>query len=103
MVNVGIYPGDLLVVDLTDSVRQQKLLQLVPVEEVWGIGRRLAQQLNQMGIHTAWHCTSNPSGREVTPTAAILPFSAGLCTHQPLCSSGTLLQQYRSGSTDPGK
>lgn len=42
------------VVDLTDPVRLQKLLQLVPVEEVWGIGRRLAKQLNQMGIHTAW-------------------------------------------------
>ncbi|MFD1007954.1 translesion error-prone DNA polymerase V subunit UmuC [Oceanisphaera ostreae] len=42
------------VVDLTDPVRQRKLLQLVPVEEVWGIGRRLAKQLNQMGIHTAW-------------------------------------------------
>ncbi|ART83177.1 DNA polymerase V subunit UmuC [Oceanisphaera profunda] len=42
------------VVDLTNPVRQKKLLQLVPVEEVWGIGRRLAKQLNAMGIHTAW-------------------------------------------------
>lgn len=43
--------------ELTDPLRQQKLLQLVPVGEVWGIGCRLAKQLNQMGIHTAWQLT----------------------------------------------
>lgn len=70
MVGVGIAPTKTLaklanyaakrwpatggVVDLRDPIRQQKLLQLVPVEEVWGIGRRLARQLNEMGIRTAW-------------------------------------------------
>lgn len=42
------------VVDLSDPLRQKKLLQLVAVEEVWGIGRRLAKQLNDLGIHSAW-------------------------------------------------
>ncbi|MBF1995177.1 translesion error-prone DNA polymerase V subunit UmuC [Serratia symbiotica] len=41
------------VVDLSEPARQRKLLALIPVEEVWGIGRRLARQLQAMGIHTA--------------------------------------------------
>lgn len=41
------------VVDLSDPARQRKLLALTPVEEVWGVGRRLARQLRAMGIHTA--------------------------------------------------
>lgn len=41
------------VVDLSDPARQRKLLALLPVEEVWGVGRRLTRQLQAMGIHTA--------------------------------------------------
>lgn len=41
------------VVDLSDPARQRKLLALLPVEEVWGVGRRLTSQLQAMGIHTA--------------------------------------------------
>lgn len=41
------------VVDLSDPMRQRKLLALLPVEEVWGVGRRLTRQLQAMGIHTA--------------------------------------------------
>lgn len=41
------------VVDLSASARQQKLLARVPVEEVWGVGRRIAKKLNAMGITTA--------------------------------------------------
>lgn len=41
------------VVDLTRRERQRKLLALVPVEDVWGIGRRLAPRLNALGIDTA--------------------------------------------------
>lgn len=42
------------VVDLTDPARQEKLLRLAPVDEVWGIGRRLASRLQTLGIYTAW-------------------------------------------------
>ena len=42
------------VVDLTDPARQEKLLRLAPVDEVWGIGRRLAPRLLTLGIRTAW-------------------------------------------------
>ncbi|HGM4843321.1 TPA: DNA polymerase V subunit UmuC, partial [Serratia marcescens] len=36
------------VVDLSDPARQRKLLALIPVEEVWGVGRRLTRQLQAM-------------------------------------------------------
>ena len=41
------------VVDLSDPARQRKLMGLVPVDEVWGIGRRISKKLNIMGIETA--------------------------------------------------
>lgn len=41
------------VVDLSDAVRQRKLLALVPVSEVWGIGKRISKKLNAMGINSA--------------------------------------------------
>jgi len=41
------------VVDLSDRERQRKLLAKVPVEEVWGVGRRITKKLNAMGITTA--------------------------------------------------
>lgn len=50
------------VVALLDPVRQEKLLRYAPVEEVWGIGRRLNVRLqNDLGIHTAWELAqANP-------------------------------------------
>lgn len=41
------------VLDLSNIDRQKKLLALVPVEEVWGVGRRISKKLNAMGITTA--------------------------------------------------
>lgn len=41
------------VVDLSSQERQRKLMHKVPVEEVWGIGRRIAKKLNAMGIESA--------------------------------------------------
>ena len=40
-------------VDLTDRKRQRKLLALTPVEDIWGVGRRLSVRLKAMGINTA--------------------------------------------------
>ncbi|BEO75311.1 hypothetical protein SMTE4_12810 [Serratia marcescens] len=34
------------VVDLSNEGRQRKLMGLAPVEEVWGIGRRISKKLN---------------------------------------------------------
>ncbi len=47
------YPATRGVVDLTAPARQKKLLSLMPVSEVWGVGRRLSAQLNSIGITTA--------------------------------------------------
>ncbi|MGJ0125963.1 translesion error-prone DNA polymerase V subunit UmuC [Pantoea sp. RHCKP32] len=41
------------VVDLSNVERQRKLMALVPVEDVWGVGRRISKKLNAMGILTA--------------------------------------------------
>lgn len=41
------------VVDLSQRDRQRKLLARVPVEEVWGVGRRIAKRLRLLGIETA--------------------------------------------------
>lgn len=40
------------VVDLSDPARQRKLMALLPVGEVWGIGRRLSAKLNMLGVNT---------------------------------------------------
>lgn len=40
------------VVDLSNLERQRKLMALLPVEEVWGIGQRVAKKLDAMGIKT---------------------------------------------------
>lgn len=42
------------VLDLTDPARQEKLLRLAPVSEVWGVGHRSAAKLAALNIATAW-------------------------------------------------
>ena len=41
------------VVDLTSTERQRKLLAILPVDEVWGIGSKLTKRLQQLDINTA--------------------------------------------------
>lgn len=48
------------VVDLSDPARQRRLLPLVPVEEVWGIGRRVGKRLQLMGIKNALDLADSP-------------------------------------------
>ena len=40
------------VVDLSNQERQRKLMALLPVDEVWGVGRRISKKLETMGINT---------------------------------------------------
>ncbi|MGY3959570.1 translesion error-prone DNA polymerase V subunit UmuC [Aeromonas popoffii] len=40
------------VVDLRDEGRRTKLMAITPVDEIWGIGRRLSAKLNEQGIKT---------------------------------------------------
>lgn len=48
------WPATQGVVDLTCRERQEKLLRIAPVGEVWGIGRKLGARLSLMNIETAW-------------------------------------------------
>ena len=47
------YPATAGVVDLTQRERQQRLLAITPVRDIWGVGRGHAKRLEQMGIYTA--------------------------------------------------
>lgn len=40
------------VVDLSNCDRQRKLMAALPVDEVWGVGRRISKKLEAMGIKT---------------------------------------------------
>jgi len=51
------------VLDLSDPLRREKLLRIVPVKEVWGIGSRTTEKLNRLNIHTAWDLANQPSKR----------------------------------------
>ena len=48
------------VLDLSDTIRRDKLLRLVPVEEVWGIGRQTTKRLQLLGINTAYELADQP-------------------------------------------
>lgn len=46
------------VLDLSNPIRKDKLLRLVPASEVWGIGRQTTKRLQLMGINTAYDLAS---------------------------------------------
>lgn len=49
------------VLDLSCPRRRERLMRIVPVDEVWGIGGRLSQRLGQMGIRSVWDlCRQSP-------------------------------------------
>jgi len=45
--------GGVLALTRDNPKRTEKLLSLQPVEEIWGVGRRISKALNTMGITTA--------------------------------------------------
>ncbi|AKH69760.1 nucleotidyltransferase/DNA polymerase involved in DNA repair [Spongiibacter sp. IMCC21906] len=47
------YPATGGVVDLSERTRQQRLMEITPIEEVWGVGRQLSTKLRELGIQTA--------------------------------------------------
>lgn len=51
------------VVDLSCPQRRERLMRDLPVNEVWGIGSRLTQQLAEIGITTAWSLAQQPAQR----------------------------------------
>lgn len=49
--------------DLSDPVRREKLMRIVPVGEVSGIGSRTTAKLNQLGIYSTWDLATQSSKR----------------------------------------
>ena len=47
------YPATGQVVDLMEPARQRRLMALVDVGDVWGVGRRISEKLRARGINTA--------------------------------------------------
>lgn len=47
------YPATGGVVDLTSPARQRRLMEITPVEDVWGVGRRIGKRLQAAGINSA--------------------------------------------------
>ena len=48
------------VLDLSNVERQRKLMALIDVEDVWGVGRRIAKRLKIMGVNTALDLANSP-------------------------------------------
>jgi len=48
------------VLNISNPTRRDKLMRLVPVNEVWGIGRQTSKRLNLMGIITAYDLAQQP-------------------------------------------
>ena len=60
----GSYPGELAQVCNLSTLSEQEQSQLFAktvVEDIWGIGRRISEQLNQRGIHTVQEFLAIPS------------------------------------------
>jgi len=99
------------VVDLRDPVRQRRLLAITPLKEIWGIGSRLSQRLEAMGIHNALQlANSDPrlmrkafsvvverTVRELNGEACIGLDETPAAKQQIICSRsfGTHITQYR--------
>lgn len=55
------YPATGGVVDLTQRDRQQRLMAITPISDVWGVGRKLTKRLESMGIKTALDLANSPA------------------------------------------
>src|SRR5690554_1200098 len=55
------YPATGGVVDLTSRERQQKLLAITPVNDVWGVGSRLSKRLERINVKSALDLANCPT------------------------------------------
>ncbi|MGA0333439.1 MAG: Y-family DNA polymerase [Kiritimatiellia bacterium] len=56
---------------IADEATRTACLKDFPVEDIWGIGKRISKRLHERGIHTAWDFTGLPDvwvRRELTVT-----------------------------------
>lgn len=57
------YPAYKGVAVIDSEEKARKAMSLTQVEDVWGIGRRLAERLHREGIHTALTLADTPEGK----------------------------------------
>ena len=53
---------DFGVLDLTDPDLREEILPEIAIQDVWGIGRRIAIRLQDYGIYNAWDLSHAPDG-----------------------------------------
>lgn len=53
--------GGVFDLEAIDADEERRWLQRLPVDEVWGVGRRLSQHLMQMGIRSVWDLRTAPA------------------------------------------
>lgn len=54
------YPGYRGVCAIDTAEKREKALKLTPINDVWGIGRKIAPKLEALGVLTAWDLTQKP-------------------------------------------
>lgn len=54
------YPGYKKCTVISNDAQLEKALKLFPIEDVWGIGRRLAAALKPYNVNTAWDFVQKP-------------------------------------------
>ena len=61
---IGSYPAEVMRVcnwQEVSTVQREQLLKATPAGDVWGIGKRIAKQLAEAGIHIAWDVACMPA------------------------------------------
>lgn len=48
------YPKTGGIVDLMDPLRQERLMRISPLDDIWGVGKQYNSKLSKMRIKTAW-------------------------------------------------
>ncbi|KNC09085.1 hypothetical protein AC791_10415 [Klebsiella sp. RIT-PI-d] len=59
-------------VDLSNETRQRKLMAIMPVDEVWGVGRRIGKKREAMGIKNVLQLADAYSGLSVNISTLFL-------------------------------
>lgn len=74
------------VVDLHDEARRAKLMAITPLEEVWGIGPRLAARLQGEGLTSVADFVALPSGSSIRARYGVMLERTWLELHGVSCS-----------------
>lgn len=83
------------VVDLSNLERQRKLMSALPVDDVWGIGRRISKKLDAMGIKPFSIWRIQISGLSVNILMSCSKERCVNCAANPVCNWKSLHRRSR--------